>query len=157
MQAEIFCLHTSSKRKINGGQKKAMDLLNHDQIFAMYEQLGLSVAVIDRDLKIIYRNQAAQAFYSKFFGEREYLGYSTKNCHSPVHQKNINALFLMFAMGKPMNFYHAKFPQAEGGELTLLQLPYFVDGKVEGIVEIGIESSLMAGGRGEHRRVFREE
>ena len=56
-----------------------------------------------------------------------------------------------------MNFYHAKFPLAEGGELTLLQLPYFVDGKVEGIVEIGIESSLTTGGRGEHRRVFQEE
>ena len=134
-----------------------MNLLNNDQILAMYDQMGLSVALMDRDMKIIYINRAGQEFYSRFFGERDYLGYSTRNCHSPIHQKNIEALFLMFDMGKPMNFYHAKFPQAKGGELTLLQYPYCVDGKVEGMIEIGIESSLAPGGRGEHRRVFTEQ
>ena len=134
-----------------------MDLLNSDQILDMYNRLGAPVALIDRDMKIIYLNQAAQRFYSKVFGERDYLGYSTRNCHSQVNQKNIDALFLMFAMGKPMNFYHANFPGAEGGEVTVLQLPYFVGGTIEGILEINIESSLAPGGRGEHKRVFREE
>ena len=134
-----------------------MDLLNNNQILDMYNSFGASVAVIDRDLKIIYLNRTAQAFYSKLFGERDYLGYSTRNCHSPIHQKNIDALFLMFAMGKPMNFYHAHFPGIEGGEATLLQLPYYVDGKIEGMIEIGIESSLAPGGRGEQRRDIREE
>ena len=133
-----------------------MEPLDSQQILAMYDQLGAAIAVIDRDMKIIYCNQKAQKFYSKVFGEREYLGYSTRNWHSQVNQRNIDALFLMFAMGKPMNFYHANFPGAEGGEVTVLQLPYWVNGKVEGILEINVESSLAAGGRGEHRRVFQE-
>ena len=133
-----------------------MEPLDSQQILARYDQLGVAVAVIDRDMKIIYCNQQAQKFYSKVFGEREYLGYSTRNCHSQVNQRNIDALFLMFAMGKPMNFYHANFPGAEGGEVTVLQFPYWVNGKVEGILEINVESSLAAGGRGEHRRVFQE-
>ena len=118
-----------------------MEPLDSQQILAMYDQLGAAIAVIDRDMKIIYCNQQAQKFYSKVFGEREYLGYSTRNCHSQV---------------KPMNFYHANFPGAEGGEVTVLQFPYWVNGKVEGILEINVESSLAAGGRGEHRRVFQE-
>ena len=89
-----------------------MEPLDSQQILAMYDQLGAAIAVIDRDMKIIYCNQQAQKFYSKVFGEREYLGYSTRNCHSQVNQRNIDALFLMFAMGKPMNFYHANFPGA---------------------------------------------
>ena len=133
-----------------------MEPLDSQQILAMYDQLGAAIAVIDRDMKIIYCNQQAQKFYSKVFGEREYLGYSTRNCHAQVNQRNIDALFLMFAMGKPMNFYHANFPGAEGGEVTVLQFPYWVNGKVEGILEINVESSLAAGGRGEHRRVFQE-
>lgn len=134
-----------------------MDILNSEQILKMYEQTGVPVAVIDRDMKIIYCNQAAQKFYSKLFGERDYLGYSTRKCHSQVNQKNIDALYLMFAMGKQMNFYHANFPGAEGGEVTVLQFPYFVDGVLEGILEINIESSLAAGGRGEHHRIFKEQ
>ncbi len=131
-----------------------MELLNNDQILNMYDQLEVSVAIIDRDLKIIYLNQTAQKFYSKIFGERNYLGYSTKQCHSKVNQGNIEALFLMFAMGKKMNFYHIHFPQAEGGEVTVLQFPYTVNGNIEGIIEMNIESSLAHGGRGEYRRVF---
>ncbi len=134
-----------------------MELLNSEQILALYDGLGAAVALIDRDLKIVYLNQAAQKFYSKVFGPREYLGYSTKNCHSPIHQKNIDALFLMFAMGKPLNFYHANFPGVEGGAVTVLQFPYFVGKEVAGILEINIESSLAPGGRGEHRRIFVEE
>lgn len=133
-----------------------MECLDQTQILAFYDQLGASVALIDRDMKLIYLNQAAQKLYSKLFGPRDYLGYSTRNCHSGVNQKNIDALFLMFSLGKPMNFYHMKTPLAEGGELTVLQLPYFVDGKVEGIVEINIESSLMPGGRGSYQRIFEE-
>ena len=51
-----------------------MDLLNNNEILNMYDQLEVSVAIIDRDLKIIYLNQAAQKFYGKIFGERNYLG-----------------------------------------------------------------------------------
>ena len=133
-----------------------MDILNSQQILAMYDQLGLSVAVMDRNLKLIYVNQAAQKTYSKLFGERDYLGYSTKNCHSAINQKNIDALFLMFAMGKPMNFYHDKSPKAEGGEFTAIKLPYYVEGKIEGMIEVLIESSLAERGRGAQHRVFEE-
>ncbi len=136
-----------------------MDILNSGQILDLYDNMGLSVAVIDRDLKIIYRNQAAQRLYSKLFGEREYLGYSTRNCHSGVNQKNIDALFLMFAMGKPLNYYHGHFPAAEGGEITAMQLPYYVNGNVEGMIEVLVESNLAdnGAGRGAQRRVFEEK
>ncbi len=59
-------------------------------------------------------------------------------------------LFLL----QKMNFYHMHFPQAEGGEVTVMQFPYFVNGNVEGMIEINIESSLGPGGRGEYRRMF---
>ena len=131
-----------------------MDILNQDQIIALFDQCDVSVAVMDNDMKIIYCNQAAQKFYSKVFGEREYLGYSTKNCHSKVNQDNINALSLMFAMGKPLNFYHAKFPCVKGEDTTIMQFPYKVDGKIEGMIEICIESSLAPGGVGENHPVF---
>ena len=48
-----------------------MELLNSEQILALYDGLGAAVALIDRDLKIVYLNQAAQKFYSKVFGPRE--------------------------------------------------------------------------------------
>ena len=143
-------------QKIKKNEALAVDILKNEQILRMYEEINVSIAVIDRDLKMIYCNPAAQKFYSKLFGERDYLGYSTRNCHSQTHQKNIDALFLMFAMGKPMNFYHAKFPGVEGGEATVMQFPYTVNGRIEGIMEVCIESSLAPGGRGEHRRVFEE-
>ena len=133
-----------------------MDILSNDQILNMYDRLGASIAMIDRDMKLVYLNQAAQELYSRLFGERNYLGYSTRECHSKVNQDNIDALFLMFGMGKKLNFYHLKSDKAEGGEVTVMQFPYIVDGKVEGIIEINIESSLVHGGHGEHRRVYTE-
>ena len=132
-----------------------MELLNNDQIVKLFDQCGFAVAVMDHDMKIIYCNQAAQKFYSKVFGEREYLGYSTRNCHSKVNQDNINALSMMFGLGKPLNFYHAKFPAVEGHDTTIMQYPYMVDGQIQGMIEICIESSLAPGGVGENNPVFK--
>ena len=44
----------------------------------------------------------------------------------------------------------------EGGQITALHYPYIVDGEVEGIMEINVESSLAENGRGSYERKYRE-
>ncbi|MCD7893605.1 MAG: PAS domain-containing protein [Erysipelotrichaceae bacterium] len=131
-----------------------MEVLNNNEIIEMFDKLGLSIAVFDRDMKMIYMNERAKWFYSKVFKAENILGKSVKDCHAEINIKNINNLFETFDNGKPLSFFHADPPMIEGGQISVIHYPYIVDGKVEGIMEINIESSLQDSGRGKYERKF---
>lgn len=133
-----------------------MNVLNHTEIEDMFQNLGLSIAVFDRDMNMIYMNERAKWFYQNVFGAKDILGEDVKKCHQEIHIRNIKALLEEFENGKPLNFFHADPPMIEGGHLSVLHYPYIVDGKVEGIMEINVESSLAEGGRGEYVRKYTE-
>lgn len=131
-----------------------MDVLKDNEIIKLFENLGVSIAVFDRSMKMIYMNEKAKWFYHHVFGASDILGADVKKCHEDVNIRNISALFEAFDQGKPLNFFHAEPPMIEGGHLTVLHFPYVVDGKVEGIMEINVESSLAEGGRGAYERAY---
>ena len=133
-----------------------MKVLDHAEILKMFDNLGVSIAVFDRDMKMIYMNEHAKWFYKTVFGAEDLLGKNVKACHAPVHIKNIQVLLEEFDNGKPLNFFHANPPMIDGGQITTLHYPYIVDGKVEGIMEINVESSLAEGGRGIYMRKYCE-
>lgn len=133
-----------------------MNVLEDNEIVKMFDQLGVSIAVFDRNMKMIYMNERAKWFYKTVFGAQDIKGKNVKACHEAVHVKNIMALMEAFEQGKPLNFFHADPPMIEGGAITVLHFPYMVDGKVEGIMEINVESSLAEGGRGEYVRKYEE-
>jgi transcriptional regulator with PAS, ATPase and Fis domain len=131
-----------------------MKVRNSDEIVEMFEKLGVSIAVFDRDMKMIYMNDRAKWFYRQVFGAENILGKDVKPCHGAVNVKNISALIEAFENGKPFSFFHADPPMIEGGQITVLHFPYRVDGKVEGVMEINVESSLAEGGRCAYERKF---
>ena len=131
-----------------------MDVCSSSQIVEMFEKLGVSIAVFDRSMKMIYMNDRARWFYHQVFGAEDLLGRDVKGCHEALNVKNISALMEDFAQGKPFSFFHADPPMIEGGHITVLHFPYVVDGKVEGVMEINVESSLDQDGRCAYRRKF---
>lgn len=133
-----------------------MEILKENEVIKMFNELGVSIAVFDRNMKMIYMNEHAKWFYNHVFGAQNIIGKDVKGCHESVHIRNIQALFEVFDEGKPLNFFHADPPMIEGGQLSVIHYPYIVDGKVEGIMEINVESSLAEGGRGEYIRKYKE-
>ena len=133
-----------------------MEVLGNSEILDMFDNLGVSIAVFDRDMKMIYMNEHAKWFYKTVVGAEDLLGKDVKACHAPIHVKNIQALLEEFDKRKPLNFFHTDPPMIEGGQITTLHYPYIVDGKVEGIMEINVESSLADGGRGAYERKYSE-
>ncbi|WKY45231.1 hypothetical protein Q5O14_03780 [Eubacteriaceae bacterium ES2] len=131
-------------------------VLNGEAVIEMFNHLGVSIAVFDCDMNMIYMNERAKWFYRHVFGAENILGKDVKSCHEDVHIRNIKHLLEQFEKGKPLNFFHADPPMIEGGHLTVLHYPYIIEGKVKGIMEINIESSLSEGGRGEYERKFSE-
>ena len=133
-----------------------MEVLNSKETLEMFDRLGVSIAVFDRDMHMIYMNERAKWFYHTVFSASDLLGQDVKKCHGSTHIKNIQALFEEFDAGKPLNFFHADPPMIEGGQITTLHFPYIVGGKVEGIMEINVESSLSEGGRGAYIRKYQD-
>lgn len=131
-----------------------MKTLQENEIVTLFENLGLSIAIFDRDMNMIYMNQRARWFYQHVFGASDILGKNVKDCHAAVNVKNIQALLEAFDEGKPLNFFHADPPMIEGGAITVLHYPYIANGRVEGMIEINVESSLAQGGRGEYHRRY---
>ena len=131
-----------------------MEVLNDNEVIDMFNNLGASIAVFDRDMHMIYMNERAKWFYKTVFAAKDLLGADAKKCHQSIHIKNIMALFEAFDEGKPLNFFHADPPMIEGGQITTIHYPYIVNGKVEGIMEINVESSLSEGGRGAYERKY---
>ncbi len=135
-----------------------MDILSNEKIISMYQGLGVSMAVFDRDMKMVFMNDKAHGFYEKMFHTSDILGKNVKDCHSGINIKNIEALFKQFDNGKPFSFISAEVPIFEGGHLTVLHLPIKENGKVTGIMEIPIETSFAAGsGRCEYERTYNED
>lgn len=147
----------SNRLEINKKGRIKMNVLNDNETVKMFENLGVSIAVFDRDMKMIYMNEKAKWFYNNVFGAEDILGKDVKNCHQSINVKNIMALMEAFENGKPFNFFHADPPMIEGGHITVLHFPYIVNGRVEGVMEINVESSLAEGGRGEYSRKYNED
>lgn len=122
-----------------------MEVINNNQIAEMYHKLGVSIAVFDREMNMIYMNEKAQEFYEKMFGAKDILGKNVKDCHSNLNVRNIEGLFKQFEKGKPFSFISAKVPIFEGGHLTVLHLPIKEDNKIIGIMEIPMGSSFVPG------------
>jgi transcriptional regulator with PAS, ATPase and Fis domain len=131
-------------------------VLEENKILEMFQNIDVSIAVFDRDMNMVYMNERAKWFYNHVFGANDILGKNVKECHEAIHIKNIEALLKEFDAGKPLNFFHADPPMIEGGHLSVIHYPYMVNGKVEGIMEINVESSLTTNGRGEYKRVHQE-
>ncbi len=133
-----------------------MEVLSNNEIIKMFDSLELSIAVFDRDMKMIYMNERAKWFYSNVFQVNDILGKSVKDCHAEINIKNINGLFESFDQGKPLSFFHADPPMIEGGQISVIHYPYIIDNEVVGIMEINIESSLQDAGRGAYERKFNQ-
>lgn len=135
-----------------------MDIFNTEQIVSMYKCLEVSMAVFDRDMKMVYMNDKSHEFYKKMFGASDLLGKDLKSCHANINVKNIEALFQQFENGKPFSFISADVPIFEGGHLSVLHLPIKVDGKVVGIMEMPMETSFIAeSGNGSYVRTYEED
>jgi len=130
-------------------------VLNSEMVLDMFQKLGVSIAVIDENMNMIYMNERAEWFYEHVFHAKNLLGKNVEFCHEPIHVANIKKLMEVFKTeNKPLNFFNVEIPIIEGGHLTVVHFPYYKDEKFIGIMEVNIESSLIEGGRGEYRRAF---
>ena len=94
------------------------------------EEFPYAITVSDRDGKIIDLNSAAADTFKKW-GGKELIGRSLTDCHNANSNNIINRLM---SDGVP-NIYTI---EKEGRKKLICQSPWFIDGKVMGLVEISI-------------------
>jgi len=118
----------------------------------MFDNVGVSIAVIDENMNMIYINKRGNWFYKHVFGAENLLGKNVESCHAPKNVENIKKLMQEFKdKKKSLSFFGVPLDIIEGGHLKVFHLPYFQNDKFIGIIEINIESSLEPGGRYEYK------
>jgi DUF438 domain-containing protein len=126
-------------------------VLDSTEIVNMFDNLGVSMAIIDKNFTMIYQNKKGREFYLNAFKADNLVGKNVEFCHAQKNIDNIRELMGKFEHEeRPLNFFKVALPVFEGGHLTVVHFPYFKDNKFVGILEINIESSLTAGGRGQY-------
>ncbi|WP_459478943.1 hypothetical protein [Clostridium saccharoperbutylacetonicum] len=129
---------------------KKDSILDLQDIVAMLDGIGSSIAVIDKNFSFIYLNKRGQWFYEHAFGVKDLLGKSIECCNKPKHIENIKRLIKEFEDSKKtLNFFKVPENKIEGGFVKVLHLPYYRDNEFTGIIEFNLESSLEPGGYGE--------
>ncbi|NVO21631.1 MAG: PAS sensor protein [Bacteroidetes bacterium] len=94
------------------------------------KELPIAITVCDENAIILYMNVRSESTFQNS-GGKDLIGKSLFDCHSPASNETIRELL---STGRN-NIYTI---EKKGVKKMICQLPWFIEGKVAGLVEISI-------------------
>jgi transcriptional regulator with PAS, ATPase and Fis domain len=106
----------------------------------MFDNVEVAIVASDPDFNIIYMNKRAKKLYKEQNYEEDLVGTSLIECHKPETMDKITKLFQEFRnKEKKFSYYIGDIPW---GKETVVQVPFYNNGVLAGVVEFHFESIL---------------
>ena len=106
----------------------------------MFDSVEVAIVASDPDFNIIYMNKRAKKLYKDQNYEEDLVGTNLIECHKQETMEKIKELFEVFRnKEKQLSYYIGDIPW---GKETVVQVPFYNDGVLAGVVEFHFEGTL---------------
>ena len=106
----------------------------------MFDSVEVPIVASDPDFNTIYMNKRAKKLYKEQNYEEDLVGTNLIECHKPETMDKITKLFHKFRnKEKKLSYYIGDIP---GGKETVVQVPFYNNGILIGVVEFHFEGTL---------------
>ena len=106
----------------------------------MFENMNAAILACDANFKVIYQNEKCRQLFNEELGRANYIGADLSECHKPETTEKVKGYFKEYKeKERPLDYY---VMEESDQKITVVNVPFYADGKFAGVVEFIFESSL---------------
>ncbi len=106
----------------------------------MIERLNTAVVACDSEFNVLYANPKCKEVFKTLLNVENFVGRNMAECHKPETMDKLKTLFQDYEEHKrKLDYYTMDGPE---GKLTIVNVPFYEDDTLSGVVEFIFEGSL---------------